>query len=151
MSTTSELQKFEQGVQQLMLGITDKKKRKIISRRIATYLKNSYRERLKSQTDIHGKAFAPRAPVRSKSPYRLKQEKRKLLINFSKASSLRANYTADRLRVGYTGMAGKVARFQDQGTVQQRKNYFIQTPARKFTGINAKDWDQIESIIAEEM
>jgi len=151
MSTTSDIAKMEQGIQQLMLSINDKAKRKTISRRITTYLKGSYRARIKTQNDINDKAFEPRAPIRSHKPYRLQQEKRKLLINFTKATYLRSRYSADQLRVGYTGKMGALAKYQNEGTVQQRKRYFIKTPARTFAGISDADWDEIEMILSEEL
>lgn len=151
MSTNSDIAVMERGIQQLLLSINDKSKRKTISRRITTYLKTSYRSRIKSQVDINDKPFKHRAPIRSRAPYRLKQEKRKLLINFTKASYLRSRYSADQLRVGYTGRTGVSAKYQNEGAVQQRKHYFIKIPARTFTGISDSDWDEIEMIISEEL
>lgn len=85
-----------------------------LQRDIAVSLQTNMQERQREQRDIHGNALAPRdTEYWAANPY---QEHRRHMPLFPHLMrNVRAEFSGDRLRVGFTGRAGELAALNNTG------------------------------------
>ncbi len=112
-------------------------------REIAEILKAGLQSRQASQTDIHGAAFAPRdRDSYPKNDYQRQRLTMPLFPFLTRDAYLRADFTPDRVQVGFNGRSAALATWNNTGRG---------APRRELVGFSDADLKAVRGIIAKHL
>ncbi len=116
--------------------------RKKLMRTIAQNLAKTNRQRMSAQQSPSGETWQERKPQRDK-----KNNRKKLFIKLRQAKRLRKRVQGERIIVGFSGSAGRIARIHHYGLRQRLQFGEADYPARELIGIPDTDKKMTEQTI----
>ncbi|HDX1153322.1 TPA: phage virion morphogenesis protein [Pasteurella multocida] len=125
--------------------------RRELARKIGRNLVQSQRQRITSQQNPDGTAFAPRKQHKlRKKKGRIKRKK--MFLKLKTARFLKVKNNINEVNIGFVGNAAHIAKVHQFGLMSEvRKGKKIQYVQRELLGFTNQDLEMIEDLIIEQL
>lgn len=145
---SSNLQALEDwaGALLVKLGPTERRR---LTQTIARDLRRSQQQRIASQRNPDGSAYAPRKPRKLRS--KAGRIRRKMFTKLRTARHLKLQSTADRIAIGFLGRTARLARIHQYGLRDRpgRRAAEVQYSQRELLGFSEADLEHIRTRLLE--
>lgn len=127
------------------LEVTERRR---LTRKMATELRRSQRERIRDQKNPDGSPYEPRKRLRGKSGG---IRRRVMFYELSKARWLKVKSTTDSASVGFFGRVARIARIHQQGERDRvgRDGPVYHYPQRELLGFSERDRALIRDMLID--
>ncbi|AOE85823.1 phage virion morphogenesis protein [Pseudomonas sp. TCU-HL1] len=147
---SSNLQALEDwaGTLLVKLGPTERRR---LTQTIARDLRRSQQQRIASQRNPDGSAYAPRKPRKLRS--KAGRIRRKMFSKLRTARHLKLQSTAERIAIGFLGRTARLARIHQYGLRDRpgRRAPEVQYSQRELLGFSEADLEHIRTKLLEHL
>lgn len=131
-----------------ILGAMAPASRRELARQIATQLRASQAQRIKSNRDPDGQAYEPRKP-QARLRQRRGQLRQQMFQKLTRLQWLKRRATADSATVEFVGQANRIARVSQYGLRDRvnKQGGMAQYPKRELLGLTKEEVNKIEDLM----
>lgn len=147
---TDNLNALEEWAGALLAKLSPGERRKL-GNTIGRELRRSQQQRVASQRNPDGTAYAPRKPRELRG--KVGRIKRQMFARLRQAKHLRLQSTADTIAIGFTGRVARIARIHQYGLRDRpgRGQADVQYERRELLGFTEADLDMIRTRLLEHL